>query len=486
MKQGDAVLIWGATGRPRRLRRAVRAQRRRHPGRRRVVARQGRAAARARLSSTSSTARQPATSSGRTSTPRTRRSGAASARTSAASSARTPNIVFEHPGRQTMGASVFVCARGGTIVTCAATSGYMIEYDNRHLWMKLKSIKSVALRQLPRGVGRQPADRRGQDPADPLGRATRSTDVGEAAYQVHHNLHEGKIGVLCLAPEEGLGIDDPEFREQGRRGQDHPVPPARRIGGRRCCSPRSTTSPSPSTTSRPPSPTTARPSAPTVEHREVVESDGVEEALLKVADRYIQLLTPDPRRLAGGQVPREAGRGPAPRRLPGRRLRRGARGGEGRRAAGSSTRSPARAPAARPSPSSTRRALRHPHRAGPGVSDRGPGSRRGPQPGAGGAARALPHLLGRRAVQHLPDARSASEADEASHGAGHRPAGEGQPAAPDPGDRHPARRLAHRVRLRVGPAHPDRPGLRAGPGGNRRPGHRGGRRVLSTVPTGWR
>lgn len=30
----------------------------------------------------------------------------------------------------------------------------------------------------------------------------------------------------------------------------------------------------------------------TVEHRETVESDGVEEALLKVADSYIQLLTP--------------------------------------------------------------------------------------------------------------------------------------------------------------------------------------------------
>src|SRR5437763_14428383 len=30
----------------------------------------------------------------------------------------------------------------------------------------------------------------------------------------------------------------------------------------------------------------------TVDHREVVEQDGVEEALLKVADSYIQLLTP--------------------------------------------------------------------------------------------------------------------------------------------------------------------------------------------------
>ena len=29
-----------------------------------------------------------------------------------------------------------------------------------------------------------------------------------------------------------------------------------------------------------------------VEHREIVESDGVEEALLKVAESYVQLLTP--------------------------------------------------------------------------------------------------------------------------------------------------------------------------------------------------
>jgi crotonyl-CoA reductase len=43
-------------------------------------------------------------------------------------------------------------------------------------------------------------------------------NVGDAAYQVHRNLHEGKIGVLCLAPEEGLGIDDHELRQ--RVGED--------------------------------------------------------------------------------------------------------------------------------------------------------------------------------------------------------------------------------------------------------------------------
>ena len=53
-----------------------------------------------------------------------------------------PQIVFEHPGRSTFGASVFIAARGGTVVTCAATSGFMLEYDNRHLWMKLKRIVS--------------------------------------------------------------------------------------------------------------------------------------------------------------------------------------------------------------------------------------------------------------------------------------------------------------------------------------------------------
>ena len=37
-------------------------------------------------------------------------------------------------------------------------------------------------------------------------------NTGEAAYQVHRNMHEGKIGVLCLAPGEGMGIDNPTLR----------------------------------------------------------------------------------------------------------------------------------------------------------------------------------------------------------------------------------------------------------------------------------
>jgi crotonyl-CoA reductase len=126
---------------------------------------------------------------------------------------RDVDIVFEHPGRQTFGASVFVAARGGTIVTCAATSGYMIEYDNRHLWMKLKRIISSHFANYAEAWAANQLICEGK--IQPILSAVHTLDnVGEAAYQVHHNLHEGKIGVLCLAPEEGLGIDDPEFRAQ--------------------------------------------------------------------------------------------------------------------------------------------------------------------------------------------------------------------------------------------------------------------------------
>jgi len=37
--------------------------------------------------------------------------------------------------------------------------------------------------------------------------------VGQAAYDVHRNLHQGKVGVLALAPATGLGATDLEKRE---------------------------------------------------------------------------------------------------------------------------------------------------------------------------------------------------------------------------------------------------------------------------------
>ncbi len=122
-----------------------------------------------------------------------------------------PDIVFEHPGRSTFGASMYVVKRGGAVVTCAATSGFMMEFDNRYFWMRSKRL-----------IGSHFANYReaweanrlvGKGMIHPvMSRVFPLTETGEAAYQVHHNAHEGKIGVLALAPTEGLGVTDPALR----------------------------------------------------------------------------------------------------------------------------------------------------------------------------------------------------------------------------------------------------------------------------------
>lgn len=35
---------------------------------------------------------------------------------------------------------------------------------------------------------------------------------------MHHNKHQGKVGVLGLAPETGLGVSNPEKRAQFEKG----------------------------------------------------------------------------------------------------------------------------------------------------------------------------------------------------------------------------------------------------------------------------
>ena len=124
-----------------------------------------------------------------------------------------PDIVFEHPGRETFGASVYVARKGGTIVTCASTSGFMHEYDNRYLWMSLKRI-----------IGSHFANYREAWQANRLiakGMIHPTMLVvyplektGQAALDVHRNLHHGKVAVLCLAPHEGLGVRDHLLREK--------------------------------------------------------------------------------------------------------------------------------------------------------------------------------------------------------------------------------------------------------------------------------
>ena len=124
-----------------------------------------------------------------------------------------PDIVFEHPGRETFGASVYVARRGGTIVTCASTSGFLHEYDNRYLWMNLKRIIGSHFANYREAWEANRLIRRGKIHPT-LSRTYPLEQAGQATYDVHRNTHQGKVGVLCLAPVEGLGIRNHDLRAQ--------------------------------------------------------------------------------------------------------------------------------------------------------------------------------------------------------------------------------------------------------------------------------
>ncbi len=121
------------------------------------------------------------------------------------------DIVFEHPGRETFGASVYVAKKGGTIVTCASTSGYMHEYDNRYLWMNLKRIIGSHFANYREAYEANRLIAKGMIHPT-LSKAFPLEQAGQAAFEVHRNAHQGKVGVLCLAPAEGLGVTNPELR----------------------------------------------------------------------------------------------------------------------------------------------------------------------------------------------------------------------------------------------------------------------------------
>ncbi|WP_326594877.1 crotonyl-CoA carboxylase/reductase [Streptomyces sp. NBC_01803] len=122
-----------------------------------------------------------------------------------------PHIVFDNNGRATFGISVFVARRGGTIITCGSSTGYQHQYDNRYLWMNLKRI-----------IGSHAANYQEQAECNRLVQLGHLNpvlssvfpldEVAEATRLVQLNRHHGKVGVLSLAPEPGLGVTDPALR----------------------------------------------------------------------------------------------------------------------------------------------------------------------------------------------------------------------------------------------------------------------------------
>lgn len=125
---------------------------------------------------------------------------------------RDPDVVFEHVGRETFPTSVFVAKRFGRIVICGATSGFDLEFDVRHLWMRQKQILGSHF------ANAYQADRANrlvlEKKVKPvLDQVYEFEDTARAHADMAANRHKGKSGIAVQAKssewrrDESLHID---------------------------------------------------------------------------------------------------------------------------------------------------------------------------------------------------------------------------------------------------------------------------------------
>jgi len=115
-----------------------------------------------------------------------------------------PDIVFEHVGQATFPTSVFCVKPFGKVVICGATSGYNLDFDVRHLWMRQKEILGSHF------ANAYEATRANQLMAEGkirpvLWKAMGFDGVAEAHQLLHENKHLGKISIMVGATDEEQG-----------------------------------------------------------------------------------------------------------------------------------------------------------------------------------------------------------------------------------------------------------------------------------------
>lgn len=117
---------------------------------------------------------------------------------------KSPRIVFEHPGEDTIPTSIFVVERGGMVVICAGTTGYSSTVDLRFLWNLQKRFQGSHL------FNDEQAAAFNQLVIDGKIKTTlgHTYGYGEAGH-VHQlmgdgKLPEGNVSILISAPRTGL------------------------------------------------------------------------------------------------------------------------------------------------------------------------------------------------------------------------------------------------------------------------------------------
>ena len=122
---------------------------------------------------------------------------------------RSPRIVFEHPGEDTVPTSIFMCDTGGMVVICAGTTGYNAVVDLRYLWMRQKRFQGSHFSNDEQCLAFNQLVVDGKiDPC--LSQTFSFEDIGTCHQLMSENRHpEGNMAALVSAPREGL-TDLPE------------------------------------------------------------------------------------------------------------------------------------------------------------------------------------------------------------------------------------------------------------------------------------
>jgi len=117
---------------------------------------------------------------------------------------KSPRLVFEHPGEDTVPTSIFVCDTGGMVVICAGTTGYNATIDLRYHWMRQKRFQGSHFANDDQAKGLN--DLVMEKKVDPcLSRVWEFKETGEAHQLMRENKHpHGNMSILVNAKRKGL------------------------------------------------------------------------------------------------------------------------------------------------------------------------------------------------------------------------------------------------------------------------------------------
>jgi len=119
---------------------------------------------------------------------------------------RSPRIIVEHPGEDTIPTSVFCCDAGGMVVICAGTTGYSAVVDLRYHWVRQKRLQGSHGTNTEQAIAYNELVRAGKiNPC--MGEVRPFDQIGQAHQDMlNGKLAHGNTTILIGAARKALGI----------------------------------------------------------------------------------------------------------------------------------------------------------------------------------------------------------------------------------------------------------------------------------------